>query len=101
MTHHELKIDLWSDVQSVAKEFHLQIENECERLLRDLIEHGVNRIAHEGSLEDFKRIYRAETNLIAFTGGMAFQARFEQLSTLTTSMFEASKKAFCPLWPFC
>jgi hypothetical protein len=97
----ELKKLFWIDVRDVAAGFQLKIEPDCEERLDGFIEHGTERIANEQLLNSPRRIGQAETNLIGFVGGMAFQARMENLYSLTVWTFDSAKKVFCPLWPFC
>jgi hypothetical protein len=101
MDRHELMKLFWSDVEAVASGFDLRIDEGCEQRLRAFIGDGVDRLAYEELLNNPRRIGQAETHLIAFVGGMAFQARMENLRALNVFIFEAARKTFCPLWPFC
>jgi hypothetical protein len=97
----ELANELWSAVEQVARGFGLGIGSDCESLLREFITTGVNRIEQEGLLSNQRRIAEAETHLIAFVGGMAHEAKMQNLSMLRERTFMAAKSSFCPLWPFC
>ncbi len=101
MNREELNKLLWIDVQDVATGFDLKIEHDCELRLRDFINDGTERIVYEHFLSNTRRIWLAETHLIGFVGGMAFQARMEHLHALSVWTFDTAKKIFCPLWPFC
>jgi hypothetical protein len=101
LTKSDLIRDFWLDVEQVAKGFGLGIGSDCESLLRAFIATGVNRIEQEGLLSNYRRIGEAETHLIAFVGGMAHEAKMQNLPMLREVTFIAAKSSFCPLWPFC
>jgi hypothetical protein len=101
MNRAELRTLFWDDVQYVASNFKLNIEHDCELRLRDFVDKGTERIAQQELLNKPHRIAQAETHLIAFMGGMAFQARMERMHALTVWTFDKATEIFCPLWPFC
>ena len=101
MNRAELRTLFWNDVQDVATGFKLKIEPDCEVRLRHFVDNGTERIAQEELLNNSRRIAQAETHLIAFMGGMASQARMQEMHALTIWMFDKATEIFCPLWPFC
>jgi hypothetical protein len=101
LTKNDLIRDFWLNVEQVAKGFGLGIGPGSESLLRAFITDGVNRIEQEGLLNNDRRIAEAEIHLIAFVGGMAHEAKKQNLPMLHEGTFIAAKSSFCPLWPFC
>ena len=101
MNRDELRTLLWDDVQDVASGFDLNIEPDCEARLHHFVDTGTERIVHEKLLNNRDCIAEAETNLIAFVGGMAFQAKMQKMDSLNVWIFDRAREIFCPLFPFC
>jgi len=101
MTKEQLLNRFWTDVETTVKGFHLGIASDCVQHLRGFVLGGINRLEQEGALNNLGRIGKAETHLVAFIGGMAYEAKTQNLTALHEFTFEAVKRRFCPLWPFC
>ena len=99
------KTDLFQDflrtAQSTAKNLHLSFGSDCLLLVEGFIKAGVDRLEAERLLDDHRSLARAETNLVAFVGAMAHEARQQNSSELREFTFGAATTSLCPLWPFC
>lgn|SRR2546430_822626 len=99
------KADLFQDflrtAETAAKNLHLSFGSDCLLLVEGFIKTGVDRLDADGLLDDYRSIARAETNLVAFVGAMAHEARQRNSSELREFSFGAATSSLCPLWPFC
>ncbi len=101
MTTQQLNQRFWTSVETAAKGFQLGIGTDCKVHLKNFISVGVNQLQTEGLLNNVQKCDIAETNLIAFVGGMAYEAKLQNLTELREFTFFGAKQRFCPLWPFC
>jgi hypothetical protein len=99
------KADLFRDflrtTESTAQNLHLSFGSDCLSLVEGFINTGIDRLEAESLLDDRRSIARAETNLVAFVGAMAHEARQQNSSELREFTFGAATSSLCPLWPFC
>lgn len=101
LTKQDLINEFWKNVEETAEGLGLGIGPDCADHIRTLIEMGAERIEREGSIYDSQQLTKARNHLIAFVGGMAFEAKRLNLSMLREVTFHAAHASFCPLWPFC
>ena len=101
MNKQQLTHRYWVTVEKTARGFNLGIGTDCAGHLKDFIQIGVNRLEQEGHLDNNAKITEAEEHLIAFVGGMAYEAKTQNLHELREFTFFNAKMRFCPLWPFC
>lgn len=99
------KTDLFQDflktTETAAKNLNLSFGSDCLLLVEGFIKAGIDRLEAEGLLDDHRSIARAETNLVAFLGAMAHEARQRNSLELREFTFAAATSSLCPLWPFC
>ena len=101
MTKQQLNDRYWTTVKNTAKSFNLGIGQDCAVHLRGFVQAGISRLERDGFLNNTQKINEAEEHLIAFVGGMAYEAKSKGFVELREVTFFAAKQRFCPLWPFC
>lgn len=91
---------LWSTAESAATSHGFDISGDATDLIREFINHGVQRMLRDGVAEDEEMINLAQSNLNRFIERMAARATAVRATELQPAAFEAALR-LCPIWPFC
>jgi hypothetical protein len=98
-TRYEVEQKIWVAAQAEAGES--GFTKDCEDLVRDFVQRGVDRIEREGFLDDENRIAIAEVHIKEFISEMKGGVRHMVPPILNESTFKQALLHLCPLFPFC